>query len=131
MGPFRSRQPEGAALGPNMTTGVDCDESVALRHQGFADPGLKFAGVRGEATPSRRLQRLIEIADQIRGVLDADGEPHELRRDARGAAQRLGDRGVAHRPGMADQALDAAERLGEREVPDPLERRAPSPRDCP
>src|SRR5271166_1819621 len=71
---------------------------------------------------SRRLQGLVEVADQVRSVLDADGEPHKLRGDPRGATQRLGDRGVAHRPGMADEALDAAERLGECEVPDSLER---------
>jgi len=70
---------------------------------------------------AQSLKRLFEIADQIFDVLDADRQSDQLRRDAGGAAQRLGDRAVAHGPGMADEALDAAERLGKREIAEALE----------
>ena len=51
-------------------------------------------------------QRLTQVFDQIVHVLDADGQPHERRVYFQG---RPGDRGVRHRRGQLDQALDPAQ----------------------
>src|SRR3990172_5490775 len=68
---------------------------------------------------SRSGQRLPQILDQIVDVLDADGQAHE-----RGVnlERRSGDRGVRHRRGQFDEALDAAQRLGQREESRTLDR---------
>ena len=55
-----------------------------------------------------RNERVLQIGEQVRDRLDADGETDEIRR--RGERGRSGGR-VRHPRGDLDQALDAAERL--------------------
>ena len=58
-------------------------------------------------------ERRLEIGDEVVGRLDPDREPDEVPRRRR--TGRVGGRGVRHPVRVLDQALDAAERLGERE----------------
>src|SRR5437763_7684579 len=55
-----------------------------------------------------------QIATQVIDVLDADREPDQRVVDAERRAQRRRNGAVRHQCGMLDQALDAAEALGER-----------------
>ena len=80
---------------------------------------------RSSARPERRSTR-------SRGVLDADRQPQQPVADAGRRARLRRHRQVGHRRRVRDQALDAAERLGEREAPQPVdERLAPPPRRRP
>ena len=55
-------------------------------------------------------ERLLQIADQIGGVLDTDRETHQILGDFEFGP---GGGGVRHRAGMLDQRFDPAQRLGE------------------
>src|SRR5262249_26279577 len=61
-------------------------------------------------------QRRLEIRDHVVHVLDPDREPDQV---TRGGERRVGGRGVRHAGRVLDQALDAAERLGQLEEPRP------------
>lgn len=63
----------------------------------------------------RPLQRLQDIPLQVLGVLDAAADAHQVVKDAGGLALVGRDAGVGHAGGELDQALDAAEALGEGE----------------
>ena len=63
----------------------------------------RVRGVRGD-------QGGLEVGDQVVGRLDPDREAHEV---ARRGERRVGGRRVRHPRGVLDQALDAAEALGE------------------
>src|SRR5215471_8666989 len=60
-------------------------------------------------------ERLREIGDEVGLVLDADGEADEAVADAERRARFRRYRSVRHDRRMLDQALDAAEALGQRE----------------
>src|SRR5690606_22301217 len=75
---------------------------------------------RPAVPPSGSRERLLEVADDVVDVLDADREPDGLRRDARGAlfllrelAVRGGRRVAGQRLGIADvdQPLEQLERV--------------------
>ena len=66
-------------------------------------------------TSSDRVERALEIALEVRDVLDADRQPHEVVADAELRPLIRRNRGVRHDRRMLDQALDAAQALGERE----------------
>src|SRR5690606_27054512 len=68
---------------------------------------------------SRFLQRLFNVRPKGFNVLDAHGEAHQAVGDAGGVADVLGDGGVGHGGGMADEGFDAAEarRLGDQAQP--------------
>ena len=66
----------------------------------------------------------MQIADQILGCFDADREPQQRVGDAGDAPRLRIHRRVSHARRMRDQALDAAERFGEREALQPVEERA-------
>src|SRR5690606_26647660 len=55
-------------------------------------------------------ERRLEVGDEVAGVLEADGEPHDVLRHRE---RRAAHRGVRHLGRVADEGLDAAERLGE------------------
>src|SRR5437868_2983296 len=61
------------------------------------------------------IERMLELGDQVLDILDAHREAHQPVADAEPGAHVLGQRGVRHDRRMLDQALDAAEALGERE----------------
>src|SRR2546421_10606486 len=61
------------------------------------------------------IECMLQLGDQIPDILDAHREAHESVADAEAGAHILGQRGVRHDRRMLDQALDAAEALGERE----------------
>ena len=73
------------------------------------------------ALTARLRQRLLEIGDQILDVLNAHRESDQRVVDAERSALIGGHRSVRHDPRMIDQALDAAETLGDREYPAALE----------
>src|SRR3989442_5801332 len=60
-------------------------------------------------------QRLVQIGDQVLDVLDPDGKPHQAVGEAHLALEIGRHAGVRHRRRVADETLDAAQRLGERE----------------
>src|SRR5919204_3460563 len=66
----------------------------------------------GAGAGGRPDERDLEIGDEVVGRLESDGEPDQI---PRCRERRVGGRGVRHARGMLDQALDAAERLGELE----------------
>src|SRR5437763_3059009 len=74
-----------------------------------ASPLISARGARGD-----RYERVGQIRNEVVCRLDSDGEADEVRR--RGE-RRVGGRGVRHPRRHLDQALDAAERLGELEEP--------------
>ena len=57
---------------------------------------------------------LIQVRDQVFGVLDADGQTHQGVGEAHFLAQVRGHTGVGHGRRVADQALYAAQGFGER-----------------
>ena len=81
------------------------------RHRLSSDR-LSLSRVRATAVRGRGRadQRCLEIGDEVVGRLDPDREADEVRR--RGE-RRVGGRGVRHRSRHLDQALDAAEALGQ------------------
>lgn len=60
----------------------------------------------------RHFKRLIQIGDEVVGVLETDGEAHEAVGDFGFGAGFFGDAGMGGGGGVADQALGAAERYG-------------------
>ena len=62
--------------------------------------------------PVMPVQRLLEVGDEVGGRLDADRQADQV---VGHLQRRAGHRGVGHLAGVLDQALDRAERLGERE----------------
>ena len=83
--------------------------------------GVRLGRARG-APPPARAERLLEVGDQIVGRLDPDRQAHEV---ARRGERRVGGRRVRHPGRVLDQALDAAEALGE--LPDPRAARRARP----
>ena len=71
------------------------------------------------ATLARALQTGGKIRHQIRGILDPDRHPQQARSDAGAQPRRLLHAGMSHAGRMRDQALDAAQRLGQREALEP------------
>ena len=67
---------------------------------------------RAVVSASRALEGAGEVGDEVVGRLDADRQAHEV---VGHLERRAGRRGVGHRRRVLDQALDRAERLGERE----------------
>src|SRR3954464_8728460 len=61
------------------------------------------------------IESMLQLGDQVLDVLDADRKPHQSIADAKARAHVLGQRGMRHDRRVLDQALDAAEALGERE----------------
>src|SRR5713226_5754845 len=61
------------------------------------------------------LERVFQLGDEVVNVLDADRQAHQAFVDAELGAHVLGQRGVGHDRRVLDQALDAAEALGESE----------------
>src|SRR6266545_762580 len=74
--------------------------------------------------PAYRVQRLLQIGDQVGDVLDADGDPHEPGGDTQAGALRFRDRGVRHRRGVGDQSLAPAEALAQGAEPHRREKTA-------
>ena len=60
-------------------------------------------------------KRRVDIGDQVLHILDANREADEAIADAKLRATLWRNRTVCHRDGMAEERLDAAERLGEGE----------------
>ena len=58
-----------------------------------------------------RFEGLVEVGDEVLGVLEADAEPDEVVRDAERHALRLLHRGVRHQVGQLRQALVPAQGL--------------------
>ena len=69
-------------------------------------------------------ERGLEVGEQVADRLDPDREADEV---ARRRERRVGGRGVRHARRVLDQALDAAERLGEQEELRPRRRARPPP----
>ena len=67
-----------------------------------------------------------EIGDQISRILDPHRHPQQPLADACAPAGPLVHSGMSHARGVRDQALDAAERLGQREAVEAVQR-APQP----
>src|SRR5207302_7048945 len=61
------------------------------------------------------LERVFQLGEEVVNVLDADRQAHQALVDAELGAHVLGQRGVSHDRRVLDQALDAAEALGESE----------------
>src|SRR5216684_2875084 len=61
------------------------------------------------------LEGVFQLVDEVIDVLDADGQAHQAFVDAELGAHVLGQRGVGHDRRVLDQALDAAQALGEGE----------------
>src|SRR5690606_8454626 len=68
-----------------------------------------------------RAQRLVEIRDQVRGIVDIDRQTNQRCGDAERYALIRRNRGVSHETRMIDETLDAAEALGNREDLEPFE----------
>ena len=66
--------------------------------------------VQLSAAPGR-FERLVEVGDEVLGVLEADAEPDEVVRDAERDPLRLLHRGVGHQVGQLRQALVPAQGL--------------------
>ena len=64
---------------------------------------------------SSRLQRLLDIRNEVLHLLDTDRQPHEVVPNAEQLALRLGDAAVRHLRGVLCKTLDAAKRLRKRE----------------
>ena len=60
-----------------------------------------------------RFEGLVEVGDEVLGVLEADAEPDEVVRDAERDALRLLHRGVRHQVGQLRQALVPAQGLSQ------------------
>ena len=58
-----------------------------------------------------RFEGLVEVGDEVLGVLEADAEPDEVVRDAERHALRLLHRGVRHQVGQLRQTLIPAQGL--------------------
>src|ERR687891_1240889 len=70
------------------------------------------AAQRASARPSRPSERLLEVVDDVVGILTAYGEAEEARRDA-GFRQLLGRvLAVARRGGVVDDRVDASQACG-------------------
>src|SRR6185503_16172340 len=67
------------------------------------------------------LERVVQLGDQVVDALDADRQAHQAVVDAQAGAHVLGQRRVRHDRRVLDQALDAAQALGEREQAAALE----------
>src|SRR5207302_8563218 len=61
------------------------------------------------------LERVFKLGEEVVDVLDADRQAHQALVDAELGAHVLGQRGVGHDRRVLDQALDAAQALGEGE----------------
>src|SRR5204862_91989 len=61
------------------------------------------------------LERVFQLGDEVVDVLDADRQAHQAFVDAELGAHVLGQRGVGHDRRVLDEALDAAQALGEGE----------------
>src|SRR5438105_13590110 len=68
------------------------------------------------APPSDRRERLLEVGAQVLDILDAHRQPHQRITDAERRARLERNGCVGHDGGVLDQAFDAAQALGEREV---------------
>ena len=84
----------------------------ARRHARAATPGGR---ARRRGARLNGVERLREVGEQVGLVLDADGEADEAVGQARRAAPSAGIEPCVMRRRVRDQALDAAEALGERE----------------
>ena len=67
--------------------------------------------------PSTLAKRPVEILDQVLDILDPAAQAHQASVSPISCAHRGRHRGVGHAGRVADQALHAAERLGQREDP--------------
>src|SRR5712691_4138946 len=61
------------------------------------------------------LERVFQLGEEVVDVFDADRQAHQALVDAELGAHVLGQRGVGHDRRVLDQALDAAQALGESE----------------
>ena len=94
---------------------------TAIRHDAFhplekqqtPDVPARIAGTP-VAVFSDRAQGLLEVGDEVPGILDSHGDPDEPVRDSERLAVGRRNGGVRHRRRMTDQRLDTAETLGER-----------------
>src|SRR5437879_5596560 len=127
----------GALVGSVMDTSVENPRLYVARASEFPYCGLWIAdwlpaprSIRNPKSAIASPERLIEIRDQVLHVLDPDGEPYETVAQPHLVAQRLRDARVRHRGGVPDQALHAAQRLGQREDPGALDE-APRPLQAP
>src|SRR3954467_6871951 len=100
----------GALSSPGGANGWWPEEPL-LRRRGQAPPAT--AGARGGRAEVRlhRLERLIEVGEDVLDVLDADGDPDESRRAPETVSLGLRDRAVRHRRRVRDERLDSAEAL--------------------
>src|SRR5579883_403983 len=80
-----------------------------------------FTLARPARRPAPLSQRLVEIGEEVVEILDADRQADERVADAQRLALLGRQRGMRHDGGMLDQALDAAETLGQGEDLDALE----------
>src|SRR5271169_6094546 len=78
-------------------------------------------GPKRLARGQRPVEPGAQVREQVLARLDADREPQQALVDAGAGARLWIHRGVRHRGRMCHQALDAAERLGEREVLEALD----------
>ncbi len=70
----------------------------SLRHVAHADEEADARRPRERAPGGPSAERLREVGDEVVGVLDADGQAHEV---VRHLQQRPGDGGVRHLPGCS------------------------------
>ena len=107
---------------------VPGDRDLGDRHEDFAPVAgghgaqARDADRGGDRLPRRARgrdaglgERLLQIGLEVRQVLDPDGEPDQRIADADVGAHLGRHRGVRHDRRMLDQALDAAQALGQRE----------------
>src|SRR5450759_2539686 len=79
-----------------------------------------IAASKRERAPARRrrrstlsCERLLQVGEKVPDVFDAARESKQIIPQTKRSAPLGGNRSVGHGSGVADQALDAAERLGE------------------
>src|SRR6185369_3186503 len=104
-------------LGPARPTG----RSMVRLAKGsvWSDPGRHGGG------RPRRGERLLEVVDEIRHVLESDAHPEQAGRDSRLDELRLGQLALRRRRRVDDHRVDAAERRRELGEPQPVDHGPP------
>src|SRR2546422_1238780 len=127
----------GALVGSVMDASVENPYLYVVPASEFPYCGLWIAdwlpaprSIRNPKSAIASPERLIEIGDQGFHGLDPHREAPQTFAQPHLVAQRLRDARVRHRGGVPDQALHAAQRLGQREDPGALDE-APRPLQAP
>ena len=85
--------------------------AVAKELAAFVRPWIPIVSLT-KGVEQDTLLRMTQVVDEVVSVLDPDRQPEEV---VGHLERRAGRRGMGHRSRVLDQALDGAERLGERE----------------